>query len=152
MTDRWRPDQIVYGRYSDAVLSPVVLLGAAALVTAPVRRLLVDGAMVVAAIAVTGIVLRLASDDDLRARNLLRPMVLGLVSFVPRGTIDVLAITLTAAALTAAVVGRGGPRPPPGPTLGAGRRRRGPARRRLHPDPSGSRPRTQLVGRRRIGG
>jgi hypothetical protein len=27
MADRWRTDQLVYGRYNDAVLGPIALIG-----------------------------------------------------------------------------------------------------------------------------
>ena len=47
MSDRWRPDQIIYGRYNDPAAAIVVLVGLATLVGAGRRRVLVDGAVVV---------------------------------------------------------------------------------------------------------
>lgn len=112
MTDRWRPDQIVYGRYNDAVMAPIVLAGLAAVVTASRRRLLVDGSAVVLLTVAVGAGLHLTSADDLRADSLLRPMVLGLVAFV-RGRLDVTEVTCVAVVvmlvgLTAVAVARAG--------------------------------------------
>lgn len=98
-----RPDRIVYGRYSDPVMLPVVLIGLAVLVTASARRLLRDGACIVAALVVCGGVLWLTKDDVLGGNSLLRPMVLGLVAYLRRAPLDVLAVTLAAAAVTALV-------------------------------------------------
>jgi hypothetical protein len=111
MTDRWRPDQIVYGRYNDAVMAPIVVAGLAAVVTSSRRRLLVDGLAVIATTAVCGIVLRLTSDDELRAQALLRPMVLGLVGYVRTARLVVLDVTASAVmvmavALTVVLVSR----------------------------------------------
>jgi hypothetical protein len=115
MTDRWRPDQIVYGRYNDAVTAPLVLVGLGVLLAAGVRRLLVDGAIVVGAVVVAGLVLRWTSDDRLQERGLLRSMVLGLISYLGHGRVQVLGVTVVAASLTAALLcvalaARGGPR------------------------------------------
>jgi hypothetical protein len=96
MTDRWRPDQIVYGRYNDAVMAPVIVAGLAAVVTSTRRRLLVDGLAVIAATALGGVALRLTSDAELRAQALLRPMVLGLVGYVGRARLVVLDVTISA--------------------------------------------------------
>ena len=101
MTDRWRPDQIVYGRYNDAVMAPVVVVGLAAVVTSTRRRLLVDGLAVIAVATVAGVVLRLTSDDDLQAQGLLRPMVLGLLAYVRGARLVVLDVTFVAVALMA---------------------------------------------------
>ncbi len=105
MTDRWRPDQIVYGRYSDAVMAPVVLVGLAAVVTSDRRRLLIDGAAVVVATAAIGAGVYLTSDDDLRAQSLLRPMVLGLVPYVRNARLHVVDVTIVAVALMAVGLG-----------------------------------------------
>lgn len=101
MTDRWRPDQIVYGRYNDAVMAPVVVVGLAAVVTSTRRRLLVDGLAVIAVAAIAGSVLRLTSNDDLQAQSLLRPMVLGLLAYVQGARLVVLDVTIVAVALMA---------------------------------------------------
>jgi hypothetical protein len=101
MTDRWRPDQIVYGRYNDAVMGPILVVGLAAVVTSTRRRLLVDGLAVIALATVAGVVLRLTSDDDLQAQGLLRPMVLGLLAYVRGARLVVLDVTFVAVALMA---------------------------------------------------
>lgn len=104
MTDRWRPDQIVYGRYNDAVVAPLVLVGLGVLLVAGMRRLLLDGAIVVGAIIAGGVVLRLTSDDRLQGRGLLRSMVLGLLGYLGHGRVQVLGVTLAAASLTAVLL------------------------------------------------
>ena len=101
MTDRWRPDQIVYGRYNDAVMAPVVVAGLAAIVTSTRRRLLVDGIGVIVVTALCGVVLRLTSDDELRAQALLRPMVLGLIGYARSARLAVLGVTVAAVVLMA---------------------------------------------------
>jgi hypothetical protein len=100
MTDRWRPDQIVYGRYNDAVMAPLVIVGLGVLLVAGVRRLLLDGAIVVGAIVVGGVVLRMTSDERLQERGLLRSMVLGLLGYLGHGRLQVLGVTVAAASLT----------------------------------------------------
>jgi hypothetical protein len=101
MTDRWRPDQIVYGRYNDAVMAPVVVAGLAAVVTGTRRRLVVDGLAVIAVTTAAGVVLRLTTDDDLQAQPLLRPMVLGLLAYVRNARLAVLDVTVSAIAVMA---------------------------------------------------
>jgi hypothetical protein len=113
MTDRWRPDQIVYGRYNDAVMAPVLLAAMGAVAAATRRRLLVDGLAVVVATAGTGVVLRLTSHDELQAQALLRPMVIGLMPYVGSGRLAVLGVTVAAlvvmaVGLAAIAVARGG--------------------------------------------
>lgn len=100
MTDRWRPDQVVYGRYNDAVTAPLVLVGLGVVLVAGVRRLLVDGAIVVGAVAATAVVLRMTSNERLQERGLLRSMVLGLLGYLGHGRLHVLGVTVAAAALT----------------------------------------------------
>jgi hypothetical protein len=104
MSDRWRPDQIVYGRYNDPVLAVVVLLGLAVLLAAGVRRLLVDGTIVLAALATAGLVLWLAKDAELQEAGLLRSMVLGVVGYVGRARLRVLEVTLGAGLVTLGVL------------------------------------------------
>ena len=101
MTDRWRPDQIVYGRYNDAVMAPVVVAGLAAVVTSTRRRLLVDGLAVIVVTALCGVILRLTSDDELRAQALLRPMVLGLHGYGRGARLAVLSVTVSAVVVMA---------------------------------------------------
>jgi hypothetical protein len=97
MTDRWRPDQIVYGRYNDAVMGPVVLVGLGAVLVSTRRRLLRDGAAVIVVTLALGAVLRVTSHDDLSAEPLLRPMVIGVVAFVRTGRLAVWDVTAAAA-------------------------------------------------------
>jgi hypothetical protein len=99
MTDRWRPDQIVYGRYSDAVMAPVVVAGLAAVVTGSRRRLLIDGGAVVLATAAIGAGVYLTSNEELGATSLLRPMVLGLVAYLRNARLHVLDVTILAVVL-----------------------------------------------------
>ena len=105
MSDRYRPDQLVYGRYNDPAFAAVVLAGVAALVLARPARLARDGAVVVVVLLVTGGVMGILRDDDLQASGGVRAMVLGIVGYV-RGArgIDVAGVTLSAALLTVAVI------------------------------------------------
>lgn len=104
-TDRWRPDHIVYGRYNDVAMAPVVVLGLAAVLSATRRRLLVDAGAVAAATALIGLVLWATSDAELAAPDVLRMMVLGLAPFVQTSPLDVLAVTAAAVGLIATVAG-----------------------------------------------
>lgn len=103
MTDRSRPDQMVYGRYNDAAMAPILVVGAAALVTANARRLIVDGTIVIGALVGTGLVLSATRQRDLRAGGMVRSMVLGLLAHVGDGTVEVLSTTFVAAALAAVI-------------------------------------------------
>ncbi len=100
MSDRWRPDQIVYGRYNDPVVAVVVLVGLATVLVASGRRLLVDGAVVLAALVTSGVVLWLAKDAELQEKGLLRSMVLGVLAFLGRSRLQVMPVTVWAAILT----------------------------------------------------
>ncbi|MET0147482.1 MAG: hypothetical protein ABW328_22260 [Ilumatobacteraceae bacterium] len=105
MSDRWRPDQLVYGRYNDPAFAPILLAGIGALVLARPARLLRDAAVVVGVLAVTGTVLRILRDDELQASGGVRPMVLGLIGYVREAPgIRVVGITVTAALLVTGIV------------------------------------------------
>ena len=104
MSDRWRPDQIVYGRYNDAALAVVVLAGLGSLLAAGRRRLLVDGTVTIGVLVASGVALWLAKRDELSASELLRPMVLGLVPFTSRARLDVPTVTLAATVLAVVVL------------------------------------------------
>jgi hypothetical protein len=106
MSDRWRSDQLVYGRYNDAVLGPVLVLGIGWLVT---QRRVVEiartyGFVTLATIA-SGAVLCVVRDDELRADAGVRAMILGLQSFVgDTPSIRVLHISLLALVVFGVVV------------------------------------------------
>lgn len=104
-TDRWRPDHLVYGRYNDVAMAPVVLVGLAAALRTPRRRLLVDAAAVAVVAAGSAVVLWVTSDDALGAPGLLRMMVLGLLPFVESRPLDVAAVGVAAVVLIAVVAG-----------------------------------------------
>jgi hypothetical protein len=104
MSDRWRPDQIIYGRYNDPATAVVVLVGLATLFGASRRRLLVDGAAVLGALVATATALWIVEGDALGADPPLRAMVLGVLSFSGRGPVHVLSVTLAAGLLAVAVV------------------------------------------------
>lgn len=104
-TDRWRPDHIVYGRYNDVAMAPVVLVGLAAALRASRRRLLVDGAAVAVTTAVCGVVLWATSNEALRATGLLRMMVLGLLPFVETRRLEVAAVGAAAVVVIVVVAG-----------------------------------------------
>ena len=107
MADRWRADQLVYGRYNDVAGAPLVVLGLAAL--AGTRRLgaiLRDLTLVAGLIAVTGAVLWLLRRDDLGAGVGVRAMILGLQPFIGSDdSIDVLPITVAALVIVSALAG-----------------------------------------------
>jgi hypothetical protein len=104
MSDRWRPDQIIYGRYNDPTTAVVVLVGLATLLGATRRRLLVDGAAVLGVLVATATVLWIVEGDALGADPPLRAMVLGVLSFSGRGPVNVLSVTLAAGSLAVAVL------------------------------------------------
>lgn len=117
MADRDRADQLVYGRYVDAVVWPLAALGLA-LVVRLIRdrsafrdgeRRQVPGARLVVGVAVTcalsGLIVAWRHGDQLAGDVGLRMMVPGLLPYI--GTEDgvpVLAITLVATAAVVAVV------------------------------------------------
>ena len=102
MSDRLRPDQIVYGRYNDAVLGPVVLVGIGALVSIRGRALALSCAVVAGCTAATVGAVLAWRDEALAANGAVRTMVLGLHGFQGRArTIDVVVITALALAALA---------------------------------------------------
>ena len=110
MSDRWRSDQLVYGRYNDSIITPVLLVGPAALVGAiPLRRLAVVSAAAATTIG-TGLLLWSLRSEVLSESNGLEPMILGLQPFATSTTsIDVVRISvwasLVALALAAVSIG-----------------------------------------------
>mgnify|MGYP001812291523 FL=1 len=105
MSDRWRSDQLVYGRYNDAVVTPVLVVGIAALLGAiALPRLLRVAAGAATGIMVGGLVLRWFRGEVLSESNGLEPMILGLQPFATSATsIDVIRISALAALLTLAL-------------------------------------------------
>lgn len=103
MSDRWRSDQLVYGRYNAAVVGPVLIVGVAALMDrGRISRSIV--AAVAAATAATGALLWLLRRGELAESNGLEPMILGLQPFITSATsIDVVRITVWAIVWTIAV-------------------------------------------------
>lgn len=107
MSARERPDRIVYGRYNDAVITPVLVMGIATLVGVRRRRSLfvaiyvIGGSLIVAA----GLLGAFRS-VPLAAGNGVEPMILGLQPFIDgASSIDVVPITVAALALIVAVGG-----------------------------------------------
>ncbi len=105
MADRWRSDQLVYGRYNDAVVTPVLLLGVAVVLGAlPMRRLLTVAVASAGGTVIGGVVLWTLRRDVLTDSNGLEPMILGLQPFATSPTaIDVMRISVWAAAITIAL-------------------------------------------------
>ena len=104
MADRWRPDQLVYGRYNDVAMTPVVLVGIGALVLERRARLRRDLAVVVAATVACGVALRVWRDGDLRTPGAVRSMMLGLLAHLGATTeVRVIGITVVAVVLMAAL-------------------------------------------------
>jgi hypothetical protein len=113
MADRWRPDQLIYGRYNDVVVAPLLIIGAACLAgrarSVWTRRQLVltIGAAGVATL-VAAVVLGALRSDVLRDSNGLEPMILAIQPFVDgRPTIPLVRITLLALAASAVLIGSG---------------------------------------------
>ncbi len=105
MSDRWRSDQLVYGRYNDAIITPVLVVGLAALVGAiPLRRLAVVAAAAATATMGTGLLLWSLRSEVLSESNGVEPMILGLQPFATSGTsIDVVRISVWASLVTLAL-------------------------------------------------
>ena len=105
MTDRWRPDQVVYGRYNDAVVGPVLIIALGWLVTP--RRLATTVATyggVVLAMVGSGILLDHLRADELGKGVGVRVMILGLQAFIGTATaIHVMPITLAGVIVTITV-------------------------------------------------
>ncbi len=107
MSDRWRSDQLVYGRYNDAVVQPILVVGLAALIGAiPLRRLVAIAAATAVAIVAAGGALWALRSDVLSTSNGVEPMILGLQPFaVSTTSIDVVRISVWAGALTLGLAG-----------------------------------------------
>jgi hypothetical protein len=105
MSDRWRSDQLVYGRYNDAVVTPVLVVGLAALLgVIPLRRLAVVSAAAAVATTGAGLLLWSLRSELLSESKGLEPMILGLQPFATSGTsIDVVRISVWASLLTLAL-------------------------------------------------
>lgn len=107
MSARDRPDRIVYGRYNDGVIAPILVVGIAVLVgavgTIRVRHLAVAAGFIGGSLVAAGGVLVAFRDEPLAAGNGVEPMILGLQPFIGRSSsIDVVPITIVAVALLAA--------------------------------------------------
>lgn len=110
MADRWRPDQLIYGRYNDVVVAPLLLIGLACL--AGRARGVWTPRQIALTMTGTGLVTLLAGAamwglraDELRESNGLEPMILAIQPFVDgRPTIPLVRITLLALAAVAALV------------------------------------------------
>ncbi len=105
MADRWRADQVVYGRYSDAIVGPVLLVGIGWLTTRrPVDAVLLRFGVVAATTLGLGMILNLLRHDELAQGVGVRSMILGLQPYIgATKSIDVIWITLVAVGLVAAV-------------------------------------------------
>ncbi|MEP6295763.1 MAG: hypothetical protein ABJ382_00425 [Ilumatobacter sp.] len=118
MSERVRADRIVYGRYNDAVIAPVLVVGIAVLVgSIGTRRIAAVSGAVGASVVMAAVVLTAFRSEPLAGDNGVEPMILGLQPFVSgRSSIDVVPITLAALVLGTAVVAAsrlpraGGPR------------------------------------------
>lgn len=102
MSDRWRSDQLVYGRYNAAVAGPVLVVGLAAVLGAVrIRRFAVVVVATAAATVLSGWFLRVVRRELLADGNGLEPMILGLQPFVTSATtLDVVRISAWAALWT----------------------------------------------------
>jgi hypothetical protein len=105
MTDRWRPDQIVYGRYNDAVVGPLLVIAFGWLLTR--RRLAVTlltyGGVILATL-LTGLLVNALRADQLAENVGVRVMILGLQTFLGTASaIRALPITLAGVVVMAAV-------------------------------------------------
>lgn len=101
MSDRTRSDQIVYGRYNDAVVTPLLVVGLASLIgEIPLRRLASLAAPTAIGIVAGGALLWSVRREVLSDSNGLEPMILGLQPFAVSPTsIDVIRISVWAAVL-----------------------------------------------------
>jgi hypothetical protein len=103
MADRWRSDQLVYGRYNDAVVGPIVAIGVLVVFArVELRRFVPVAVGAVSAILAGAGLLWVARRDDLATSNGIEPMILGLQPFATSpDSIDVVRIALWAAPATA---------------------------------------------------
>jgi hypothetical protein len=98
IADRTRPDHLVYGRYNDAVIAPVLVVGLAMLLGDATPTLLRRaGVASIATLAVSAAVLLALRGDELAASAGVRAMVVGIQWFGgTRPSIPVLGITVVA--------------------------------------------------------
>ena len=95
MSDRWRSDQLVYGRYNAAVVAPLLIVGLATLMgSIRTRRFALMVAVAAVATVASGAVIWMWRRSELSESNGLAPMILGLQPFITSETrIDVVRIT-----------------------------------------------------------
>ncbi len=110
MSGRDRPDQFVYGRYNDAVVWPIIVVGLAWIgrraTSGFERRHLVLAAATGASILGLGFAVDLLHGDAIRERYGVRGMIAGLLPYVDGGnTLDVWRASLVSAAIFVAVIG-----------------------------------------------
>jgi hypothetical protein len=104
MSDRLRPDRLVYGRYNDAIVGPIVIAGVGALVTIGGRTLARSLVVVATVMLLAAVILQTWRGEALASGGWVRWMVLGLQAYTGAGsTIEPLSITATALALVAIV-------------------------------------------------
>lgn len=109
MSGRTRPDQFIYGRYNDAVLWPIVVVGLAWIGRRATRgferRHLVLAATTCALIVGLGVAIDQLHGDAIRERYGVRGMIAGLLAFVDGdNTLDVWRASLIAAALFVVII------------------------------------------------
>lgn len=111
MANRFRPDQIVYGRYNDVVIVPILVVGLGFLLTTTATRRIVNAlaASIVLSIACAAALL-IWRRGALGSGSGIEPMILGLQSLSSSTTsIDVVRITtlsvLVSAGVAAAAIG-----------------------------------------------
>lgn len=107
MADRWRPDQLVYGRYNDIVAAPLILVGLGAVAGGrwAWRQLAVALAGSAGFVLAGGLLLRAIRGAELRESNGLEPMILAIQPFSDgRPTLAVVRISLIVVAGTAVLV------------------------------------------------
>jgi len=109
MSDRGRPDQLIYGRYNDAVVWPIVVVGLAWFGRRATRgferRHLVLVAATGASILVSGFVVDRLHGDAIREGYGVRGMIAGLLPYVDgSNTLDVWKVSLIATAILATVI------------------------------------------------
>ncbi len=105
MSDRLRSDQLVYGRYNDVVVTPLLVVGVATLVGAiRLRRLAALSAAAAVATMTAGLALWSLRSEVLSESNGVEPMILGLQPFATSATsIDVVRISVWASLVTLAL-------------------------------------------------
>ena len=105
MANRFRPDQIVYGRYNDVVIVPILVVGLGFLATTTAtRRVVTVMSASIAFSIVCAAVLLIWRRGALGSGSGIEPMILGLQPLSSStDSIDVVRITTLASVLTAAV-------------------------------------------------